>query len=242
MGTGIIRNTVSRAWNGIKSFFDGSSDEISRDVGSSDSFEIERANAKRIQKMNEELLDYSRKYSQKSAELEQDVFEQIDDVLERILDSVKEIENVKIDGKKIRINLNSLKKEMKKFQRANRGNFINSIHKNLSLDNKECIEILRFDSGKEKEEGMKRFLRKVLQSELKKLGKLAEEVLEENLKMLVETLEDKILEIEESISEEIKDFEKLEKSREAGIKERDLLLKSKMREKIMYLGIINERV
>ncbi|MGL5623639.1 hypothetical protein [Cetobacterium sp.] len=242
MGTGIIRNTVSKAWNGIKSFFGGSSDEISRDVGSSDSFEIERANAKRIQKMNEELLDYSRKYSQKSAELEQDVFEQIDDVLERILDSVKEIENVKIDGKKIRINLNSLKKEMKKFQRANRGNFISSIHKNLSLDNKECIEILRLDSGKEKEEGMKRFLRKVLQSELKKLGKLAEEVLEENLKMLIETLEDKILEIEESISGEIKDFEKLEKSREAGIKERDLLLKSKMREKIMYLGIINERV
>lgn len=242
MGTGIIRNTVSRAWNGIKSFFGGSSDEISRDVGSSDSFEIERANAKRIQKMNEELLDYSRKYSQKSAELEQDVFEQIDDVLERILDSVKEIENVKMDEKKIRINLNSLKKEMKKFQRANRGNFISSIHKNLSLDNKECIEILRLDSGKEKEEGMKRFLRKVLQSELKKLGKLAEEVLEENLKMLIETLEDKILEIGESISGEIKDFEKLEKSRETGIKERDLLLKSKMREKIMYLGIINERV
>lgn len=81
---------------------------------------------------------------------------------------------------------------------------------------------------------MKRFLRKVLQSELKKLGKLAEEVLEENLKILIETLEDKILEIEESISGEIKDFEKLEKSREARIKERDLLLKSKIREKIMY--------
>ena len=74
---------------------------------------------------------------------------------------------------------------------------------------------------------MKRFLRKVLQSELKKLGKLAEEVLEENLKMLIETLEDKILEIEESISGEIKDLKKYENRIEELAKE-NLILKEQV--------------
>lgn len=242
MGTGIIRGTIGSVWNGVKNFFGVSSDEVSRDIGTSDSFELEKANTRKIEKMNEELLEYSKKYSQKSNELEQNVFDQINDTLDKILDSMAEIENVRIDGKKVRINLNSLKKEMRRFERSKRGKFMSAIYKALSLDNKECLEILKLDSGIEKEKNMKKFLNKILNEELKSLGTLVSDVLEENLMMLAEVLEDKIIELEESINEEIQSFKKLESSREIGIKERDILLRSKIKEKIMYMGIINESI
>lgn len=239
MGTGIIRNTVKSAWNGIKSIFGSSSDDVSRDVGRSDSFEIERANAQRVQKMSEELLEYSKKYTTQSNELEQDVFDQITNTLDEIIDSLSEVENIRIDGKKIRINLKSLKKEMNNFKKSKRGCFINEIHKALSLDNKECLKILKLDSGKEKEKEMRSFLGKILKNELKNLSLLTEKTLKENLLYLEETLNDKIIEIEESVSEEIENFKKLEDSRGKGIKDRDLLLKNRIREKVMYRGILN---
>lgn len=242
MGTGIIRNTAKRAWNSVKSWFGGSSDEVSRDVGSSEAFEIERANAQKIQRMSEELLEYSKKYTVKSNELERDVFEQINDVIDEIIYSLSEVENMRIDGKKVRINLRALRKEMSKFEKSKRGCFINEIHKALSIDNKECLEILKLDSGKEKQNEMRNFLRKILKNELKNLALLAKNTLEENLSFLSESLNDKIIEIEESINEEIENFKKLEDSREKGIKDRDLLLKNKIREKIMYRGILNEKI
>ncbi|MGL5983579.1 MAG: hypothetical protein ACRCZR_09660 [Cetobacterium sp.] len=240
MGTGIIRETCSNLWENTKEFFGISSERVSRDVGSSQAFEIEKANARRIQKMSEDLLEYSKKYTVKSGELEQNVSEKINSNLDTIINSLAEIENIRIDGKKLRVNLKSLKQEMRRFEKDNKHNFINSIHKALSLDNKECLEVLKLESGAEKEKEMKKFLGKILNNELKKLSYLSKDILKENLNFIAENLEDKVIELEETINEQIGNFEKLEKAREIGIKERDNLLKNKIIEKIMYKGMLNE--
>lgn len=239
MGTGIIRGAVKSVCRAVKSIFSDSSDEVSRSVGSSDSFDVERANAQRIERMNEELLGYSKKYSKIATELERNVFDEINETVDQIIESLSDVNNIRIDGKKIKINFKSLKREMSSFERQNSGKFMGAIYQALSIDNKECLNILKLDSGIDKEKQMKQFLVEILRKELGKLNKLIEKTLNENLDILSEALRDKITELEESISEDISSFKALEETRDLDIKEKDKLLENKLKEKIAYKGVLN---
>lgn len=239
MGTGIIRGAIRSGFETVKSWFGSSSDNVSRDIGDSDSFRIKEASAQKIQKMNEELLSYSKLYSKQATNLENDVFEEMSDVLDNILDSLNDIKNIKINEKKIKIDIRSIKREMNKFKKQNTGVFINEIHRALSIDNRECLSILEMGAGKEKEKAMKNFLGSILKKELDSLANLMKETLIENLSYLEDLLTDKIIEIKETITEELENIKKLESGRNSDLKSRDLLLKSKIKEKIIFEGIIN---
>lgn len=101
-----------------------------------------------------------------------------------------------LDSKKIGIKANRLKFTLNRVKSSINGSLKNHLAKRVSLDDRECLQILQMSAGKEKEHAMNAFGKKVINEALSLLSKQILHIVREQNEEIQEFLED-ILEKQE---------------------------------------------
>lgn len=102
---------------------------------------------------------------------------------------------------------------MSRVEREIKGNLKTYISKRVSIDDSECLEILRLEAGYKKENEMKKFSEKILQQGLNNLVKDIKDVIKEQSDIVTEVIEERLEDINSNLDRKIKDFNLLESSK-----------------------------
>lgn len=200
--------------DGIDNFLDVIAPEKSYDGDTADINTTER--------LNTILREFSDKYMKNAVTIEKNCVKAVDDYYNKLMPVVEEGRELGFSKSAIR-KIKSNKEEMKK---SINNSIEKPLRKRLSLDDRECLEILKLDSGTRKKEKMDLFVRKVIKEAR---DNLAKEV-KKSLDMQMDDIEEAFHEMEEKQEKEFNNimeaFKKISDSivSETGDKEKACVL------------------
>ncbi|WP_302653121.1 hypothetical protein [uncultured Clostridium sp.] len=217
--------TIEKIGRGIK---DACTD-VSRDTGKTDRYDKEKARLEETKRINMILTEFSLNLENKADEIEKTAIEESKVYFEQL---IKELNNSKSDTG---INVSRIERTMSRVEREIKGNLKTYISKRVSIDDSECLEILKLEAGYKKENEMKKFSEKILQQGLNNLVKDIKDVIKEQNDIVTEVIEERLEDINSNLDRKIKDFNLLESSKLKTEKEvekvkKELNLKIKLSE------------
>ena len=195
--------TIEKIGRGIK---DACTD-VSRDTGKTDRYDKERARLEETKRINMILTEFSLNLENKADEIEKTAIEESKVYFEQL---IKELNNSKSDTG---INVSRIERTMSRVEREIKGNLKTYISKRVSIDDSECLEILKLEAGYKKENEMKKFSEKILQQGLNNLVKDIKDVIKEQNDIVTEVIEERLEDINSNLDRKIKDFNLLESSK-----------------------------
>lgn len=203
--------------------------DVSRDTGKTDRYDKERARLEETKRINMILTEFSLNLENKADEIEKTAIEESKVYFEQL---IKELNNSKSDTG---INVSRIERTMSRVEREIKGNLKTYISKRVSIDDSECLEILKLEAGYKKENEMKKFSEKILQQGLNNLVKDIKDVIKEQNDIVTEVIEERLEDINSNLDRKIKDFNLLESSKLKTEKEvekvkKELNLKIKLSE------------
>lgn len=184
---------ISRAGTAIQDFF---SEEISQES----SYDKQSANLYTTERLNEILVSFSERYLKHSVEIENQCIKSVEnycDSLIRFLEDSTKITNDTSNLRRVRNNRSKIRKTIT-------GSVKEPLAKRMSLDDSECLKILKMDSGSKKKEEMKAFSEKVVHDALRTLSVNVRRELDEQS----ESIEDYFTTFSESREKEVENIKK----------------------------------
>lgn len=135
-------------------------------IASENPYDKEEANIHTTARLSEILTSFSEGYLQKATLIEKDCIKKVEEYFAQLIALV---ENA-TDDRKREANLKNLKYEKNRMSKDISGTIRNSLSKRMSLDDSECLMILKMDSGTEKKQAMTSFTNKVIKEALNNLA------------------------------------------------------------------------
>ncbi|CAM3306489.1 hypothetical protein [Helicobacter labetoulli] len=182
-----MRDVIKEVVSAIDSLF-SFSDKVSKEVSKHERYVRELASAAQTAKINNALADFKNESRDQANNLEIQLSKVAEKMFESLLDSVEKINNKKFGGMPLHLPVREIKSTNRKSMRSIRGTLIRELTPKISIDNKECLEILEQDSGEEKKKAMKRFI----DTNLKQSIATLQDNIKENAKDCVENIKDKL--------------------------------------------------
>jgi hypothetical protein len=108
------------------------------------------------------------------------------------------------------INIQRVEKYQRDIESKIKGNLRNYLSKRVSLDDKECLKILKMEAGKNKEKRMNQFGKKVIQEALEKLSNEIDRITKAQQELIEKVLNQKIDELILNNKKRLKEFKKIE--------------------------------
>ena len=195
--------TLQNIGQGIKS----ACEDVSKYTGKTDRYDKERARLEETKRINMILTEFSLKLENKADEIEKTAIKESKVYFEQL---IKELNNSKSDTG---INVSRIERSMSRVEREIKGNLKTYISKRVSIDDSECLEILKLEAGYKKENEMKKFSEKILEQGLNNLVKDIKEVIKEQNDIVTEVIEERLEDINSDLDRKIKDFNLLESSK-----------------------------
>lgn len=146
-------------------------------VGNEKSYEKDKANIYTTDRLNEILVSFSAGYYEQATRIENScisIVEHYYDALIKLLESAPAISCNKA-------NLNSLKKGKSRIRQSISGGIKEPLAKKMSLDDSECLKILKMDQGDKKMKAMSSFSQKVINEALNNLSSKVKKSMNEQL-------------------------------------------------------------
>lgn len=141
-------------------------DLCAEEIADEESYDVREANIYTTERLNEILVSFSEGYFQQATRIEKDCI----DLVEKYFDElIGVIENAP-SGFQNAANLGALKMSKKRIAKTITGGIKDPLAKRMSLDDSECLEILKMDSGEEKKKAMTDFTKKVIKEALHNLS------------------------------------------------------------------------
>lgn len=182
-------------------------EDVSKNTGETDSYDKERARVEETKRINMILTEFSLKLENRADEIEKIVINESKIYFEQL---ISELNKSKSDTG---INVSRIERTMARVEREIKGNLKAYISKRISIDDSECLEILKLEAGYKKENKMKKFSEKILQQGLNNLVKDIKEVIKEQNDIVTEVIEERLEDIKSNLDRKIKDFNLLEASK-----------------------------
>lgn len=148
------------------------------------SFERETANVYSTERLNEILVSFSEGYYQQATAIENTCIENVKDYYEDIIRLLEQASDTTI----INSNLKRLKKEKSRIGNHIQGAIKEELAKKMSLDNSECLQILKMDAGEEKRKAMTKFSKKIINEALDNLSKQVRHTMDEQMEWIEDYL------------------------------------------------------
>lgn len=152
-------------------------DACAEKVASEKSYDKKEANIYTTSRLNEVLVSFSDENYQKATETEMRCIRLVEEYYDELIGI---IENAP-DSAKNAGNLRALKSGKSRISKRITGAIKEPLAKRMSLDDTECLAILKMDAGSEKKQAMMRFTRKVMQEALNNLARNVRTSLNEQL-------------------------------------------------------------
>lgn len=150
------------------------------------SYEKETANIYSTDRLNEILISFSEGYYQQATAIENACIENVKNYYEDIIQLLEQAS----DTSKIDTNLKRLKREKSRIGAHIHGAIKDQLAKKMSLDNTQCLEILKMDAGEAKREAMTKFSQKIINEALDNLSKQVRRTLDEQMEWIEDCLAD----------------------------------------------------
>ena len=136
-------------------------------VSSEKSYDKREANIYTTDRLNEILVSFSEGYFQQATALEKTCIRLVEDYYDRLINI---IENAPSSAHSA-ANLRALRAGRGRIAKTITGGIKDPLAKRMSLDDSECLGILKMDSGLEKKQAMTNFTKKVIKEALNNLSK-----------------------------------------------------------------------
>ncbi|WP_086267594.1 hypothetical protein [Campylobacter devanensis] len=185
----------------------GFGDEVAQEVSEKGSYKKEEAHVEETVDIYDELGKFKKKVSKQSREIEGKITEICQGAFDNLASGLYELNQMKIGGRQLSINADLLRSESKKLLREIDGSIESEIMPKISIDNRECLEILEMDKGKSKKKRMKSFIDEKSISALRKLKSNLKNGLDNAHSNISETLDNKFEQIEIMTKQKIETLE-----------------------------------
>lgn len=188
-----IGGLVRKAAEAIHDFF-------SSEVSQESSYDKQSSNLYTTERLNEILVSFSEKYLKHSVEIENQCIKYVEDYCDSLVCTLEESSKY-TDGT---FNFRRVKNNRSKIKRIITGSIKEPLAKRMSLDDSECLKILKMESGTKKKNKMKAFSEEVVQDALYNLSVNVRNVIDEQS----ESIEDYFTTFAESWEKEVENIKK----------------------------------
>lgn len=212
VGNIIGNKTMSNAGRKIQ---EACAEEVARER----SYEKDKANIYDTERLNEILVSFSEGYYQQATAYEEACIIRVNNYFDNIISLLEDgdaSDKIKND-----VNLRRVKHSKSNIVKRINGAVKNPLAKRMSLDDAECLRILKMESGNAKKEAMTRFTQKIIGEALQNLSKQVREALDEQREWIEEYLvnlseeqEKEFLNMQEQYTKMLESCTKEEKERE----------------------------
>ncbi|OON99006.1 MAG: hypothetical protein ATN35_02660 [Epulopiscium sp. Nele67-Bin004] len=215
----VLVTTTSWVANKIRDFFSSGGDtvkKVAKETGNTKSYDKEIATTAETLNINKILADFSLSLEKTSDSMEQKLLKETQQYFRGL---VKKLENGSND---MNVDIKSINREAEKIEKQIRGSLKNYLSQRVSLDDQECLEILKLESGKTKKQAMTKFGNAVLNKGLQSTYKEVKQCVREQEQYVSDILNGKIDDIVFSTNKLIEDINKLEKNYNDDQQKKDL--------------------
>jgi len=174
-------------------------EDVSKYTGKTDRYDKERARLEETKRINMILTEFSLNLEKKADEIEREAINESKVYFKELLNELK------ASKAETGVNISRIERTMSRIEREIKGNLKTYISKRISIDDIECLEILKLDAGYEKEKEMKKFSEKILQQGLNNLVKDIRKVIKEQNEIVTEVIEEKLEDIKFNLDKQIEE-------------------------------------
>lgn len=133
-------------------------------LGSEESYDKESADVYTTERLNEILISFTDTYFAKATEIEKKAVKEVGKYYDELSKAVTKI-NIQPEP----LLFKRLKNQRKNIRELIMGSIKSPLEKRMSLSDRECLKILKMDSGNEKKLEMQKFVTKIINEALKNL-------------------------------------------------------------------------
>ena len=225
MGTGIVR-TALRSFGGvvgialadqIDSFIGKPAKELGRKTGEEEAYNPETARLEETRRINAALVEFSKNIEKKADDIERKSFLICREGIDEFLEEISRINEKSYSGKSLSLNIKAIKRKLGVIESSVYGSVKNKLSRKVSLDDSQCLKILKMEPGNTKENRMNEFAREIFSDALVELGDNVREAIREQSITVCEQIENRISNVEETtyeISRKVTKFRELKQNDE----------------------------
>lgn len=150
-------------------------DACAERVAGERSYDKKEANIYTTDRLNEILVSFTEGYLQQATAIENNCIRLVEDYYDKLIDVIESAPSSAQNA----ANLRALKSGKSRISKTINGGIREPLSKRMSLDDSECLSILKMDSGNAKKQAMTRFTRKVIKEALNNLSQSVRAALNE---------------------------------------------------------------
>lgn len=199
----------------VKDFFGGTTSRRSSSYAREDSYDSQTASLQETMRINQSLTEFRLDIERESDQLERDVIKESRYTLDQFLKSIRAYNNKIYGGRKLNINIDAIERENRDTEDMIHGYIKKRVQKRVSLDDNECLEILKMQKGSQKSAAMKRFMDKVLRDALSDLSNELRKITYKQCDNVIDKIQSRLYDIEESSADAVTQFEAISLMRES---------------------------
>lgn len=173
----------------IASFGRSIQEICSEKISAERSYERQTANVQSTERLSEILVSFSEGYLQQADTIEKASIGAVEDYYDALLELLSQSPNIAAN----QAGLKRLKASRTQIKNKIKGSVKDPLAKRMSLDDEECLRILKMDPGPEKKTAMNIFSQKIINSALQNTANKVRKTLNEQL----ENVDDYLLGIQE---------------------------------------------
>lgn len=148
-------------------------DTCAEKIASEKSYDKKEANIYTTDRLNEILVSFSAGYFQQATSIENTCIRIVEEYYDKLISIIENAPGVTYN----KANFKALKNGKNRIAKSITGGIKDPLAKRMSIDDSECLSILKMDSGSEKKQAMTNFTQKVIREALKNLSKNVRETL-----------------------------------------------------------------
>ncbi|MBQ8135096.1 MAG: hypothetical protein IJ192_11940 [Clostridia bacterium] len=204
--------------NRIKSFFRNlfGKSKGSSSGGSTSSYDSNVADLELTVKVQNALTEFREDTREKSERLENDIIKESRGALDEFIREIKKYNKIRYGGSMLNINISQLERENRKTEDQIHGFIVNRVSKRISLDDAECLEILKLDPGAEKTKRLDNFYKKVLKEAIRELTDILRNAMEKQTDIAEDYIQRRIDSILYTVQNKTEEFQKIENVKKSG--------------------------
>lgn len=153
-------------------------------VADEKSYDKETSEINTTDRLNDILVSFSEGYFQHATSLENSCIRIVEEFYNHIIETLEKSDVTRATS----VNIKSLKKNKERIKKDISGSIKEPLAKRMSLDDRECLNILKMEAGDDKRRAMSSFTQKVINEALDNLAKNVRETLNENIEDVSEWL------------------------------------------------------
>ncbi len=211
----------------IRAIIENFSSKGSRSGGQIDRFDADKADLQATIKVQKALTEFKTDTQNKCQIFEENTIKESREYLDAFISELRKYNKIRYGSRSMNININSIERENRKTEDTIHGFIVKRVSKRISLDDTECLEILKMDAGKAKEEALDAFYKKVLKEAVRELSDELQDIMEKQTDNVCERIQhriDSIVDICEAKEAEFDGIRKVKEKDEDAVEQEQIRL------------------